>query len=76
LPIQKVDDELIPAPNMGSLGTAYLFEVKGQDDQQNFIKLEFLNEWIKAFNAHVGFGQWALGGIQESSGLNRHLTEK
>jgi hypothetical protein len=51
-----------------------LLEVKGQDDQQNRIKFEFLNEWIKAVNAHVGFGQWALGGIQESSGFERQLT--
>jgi hypothetical protein len=46
-----------------------LLEVKGQDDQQNRIKFEFLNEWIKAVNAHVGFGQWALGGIHLKDSL-------
>jgi type III restriction enzyme len=35
-----------------------VLEVKGQDDQQNQTKREFLSEWIRAVNGHGGFGQW------------------
>jgi hypothetical protein len=33
--------------------------VKGQDDQQNQSKREFLSEWVRAVNGHGGFGDWA-----------------
>jgi type III restriction enzyme len=35
-----------------------ILEVKGQDDQQNQTKREFLSEWVRAVNAHGGFGEW------------------
>jgi type III restriction enzyme len=40
-------------------GTTLVLEVKGQDDQQNRTKREFLDEWVRAVNAHGGFGKWA-----------------
>ncbi|MGB2985501.1 MAG: hypothetical protein WBE26_06420 [Phycisphaerae bacterium] len=40
-------------------GTMLVLEVKGQDSQQNRTKREFLSEWVKAVNAHGGFGKWA-----------------
>jgi len=42
-----------------SNGKTLVLEVKGQDDQRNRTKRQFLDEWIRAVNAHGGFGQWA-----------------
>jgi type III restriction enzyme len=39
-------------------GTTLVLEVKGVDDQRNHTKREFLDEWVRAVNAHGGFGQW------------------
>jgi type III restriction enzyme len=39
-------------------GTMLVLEVKGQDSQQDKTKREFLDEWVKAVNAHGGFGTW------------------
>ncbi len=39
-------------------GEYLILEVKGQDDQRNQTKREFLNEWVNAVNEHGGFGQW------------------
>ncbi len=39
-------------------GEHLILEVKGQDDQQNQIKREFLGEWVEAVNRHEGFGKW------------------
>ena len=36
-------------------GTTLVLEVKGQDDQQNRTKREFLDEWVRAVNEHGGF---------------------
>jgi type III restriction enzyme len=35
-----------------------VLEVKGQDDQQQQTKREFLSEWVRAVNGHGGFGVW------------------
>jgi len=35
-----------------------ILEVKGQDDQRNQTKREFLNTWVNAVNEHGGFGRW------------------
>lgn len=40
-------------------GVTLVLEVKGVDDQQNRIKRQFLDEWVRAVNAHGGFGRWA-----------------
>jgi type III restriction enzyme len=39
-------------------GTSLILEVKGQDDQQQQTKREFLSEWVRAVNGHGGFGEW------------------
>ena len=35
-----------------------ILEVKGQDDQKNQTKREFLNTWVNAVNEQGGFGRW------------------
>ena len=35
-----------------------ILEVKGQDDQENQTKREFLNSWVDAVNEQGGFGRW------------------
>jgi type III restriction enzyme len=39
-------------------GKMLILEVKGQDDQQQQTKREFLSEWTRAVNAQGGFGTW------------------
>ena len=36
-----------------------VLEVKGQDNQEQQTKREFLAEWVRAVNNHGGFGMWA-----------------
>ena len=36
-----------------------VFEIKGQDTQQNRTIRECLAEWVTAVNVHGGFGEWA-----------------
>lgn len=36
-----------------------VLEVKGQDNQEQQTKREFLAEWVRAVNGHGGFGVWA-----------------
>ncbi len=40
-------------------GKMLVLEVKGLDSQQDRTKREFLSEWVKAVNAHGGFGEWS-----------------
>ena len=40
-------------------GNTLVLEVKGQDDQQQQTKREFLAEWVRAVNGHGGFGEWS-----------------
>lgn len=40
-------------------GKMLVLEVKGQDSQEQRTKREFLDEWVRAVNAHGGFGMWA-----------------
>ena len=39
-------------------GRMLVLEVKGQDDQQQQTKREFLTEWCRAVNTHGAFGTW------------------
>ena len=41
-----------------SSGDMLVLEVKGQDSDQDQTKRRFLDEWVKAVNAHGGFGHW------------------
>lgn len=40
-------------------GKMLVLEVKGQDNQEQRTKREFLDEWVRAINGHGGFGGWA-----------------
>lgn len=40
-------------------GTMLVLEVKGQDNQEQQTKREFLSEWVRAINGHGGFGTWS-----------------
>ncbi len=40
-------------------GKMLVLEVKGQDNQEQQTKREFLGEWVRAVNGHGGFGTWA-----------------
>jgi type III restriction enzyme len=39
-------------------GKVLVLEIKGQDDEQNRTKRDFLAEWVKTVNGHGGFGSW------------------
>ena len=39
-------------------GVHLVLETKGQDTQQDKTKRRFLDEWVRAVNAHGGFGRW------------------
>jgi type III restriction enzyme len=36
----------------------FVLELKGQDNQEQQTKREFLAEWVRAVNRHGGFGAW------------------
>jgi type III restriction enzyme len=64
-------------------GRMLVLEVKGQDNQEQQTKREFLAEWVRAINAHGGFGSWAsdvsrhpndVGAILESQGTAEPRT--
>jgi type III restriction enzyme len=40
-------------------GSYLVLEVKGQDNEQNQAKRSSLDMWVKAVNAHGGFGSWS-----------------
>jgi type III restriction enzyme len=39
-------------------GEMLVLETKGQDTEQDRVKRQSLDEWVKAVNAHGGFGHW------------------
>jgi len=39
-------------------GEHFILETKGQDDERNRTKREFLDLWVRAVNVHGGFGKW------------------
>ena len=47
-----------PTATLLTNGKMLILEVKGQDDQQQTTKREFLSEWVRAINTNGGFGQW------------------
>ena len=40
-------------------GTTLVLEIKGQDSERDRTKRSFLDEWVRAVNAHGGFGHWS-----------------
>jgi type III restriction enzyme len=35
-----------------------ILETKGEETEQDRVKHRYLDEWVKAVNAHGGFGSW------------------
>jgi type III restriction enzyme len=56
-------------------GSMLVLEVKGQDNQQNKTKREFLSEWVRAVNEHGGFGKWTCDVSYDPAGLPGILAE-
>ena len=54
-------------------GDHLVLEVKGQDNQQEQTKREYLNEWIEAVNSQGGFGKWHSGVSFEPSDIESKL---
>ena len=42
-----------------STGTMLVLETKGRDSERERTKRRFLDEWVRAVNAHRGFGRWS-----------------
>ncbi len=42
-----------------SAGTMLVLETKGRDSERERTKRRFLDEWVRAVNAHRGFGRWS-----------------
>ncbi len=42
-------------------GRMLVLEVKGQNREEDVVKREALDEWVKAINSHGGFGLWTPG---------------
>ena len=59
-------------------GDMLVLEVKGQDSDRDQTKRQYLDEWVRAVNAHGGFGRWAWdvsknpGDVQDI--LGKHTT--
>jgi len=57
-------------------GKTLILEVKGQDDQQQQTKREFLSEWVRAVNGHAGFGEWTADVSRHPKDLLEILTKQ
>ena len=59
-------------------GDMLVLETKGKDSDRDRTKRRFLDEWVRAVNAHGGFGQWSWGVSKNPSDipdiLARHLN--
>ena len=55
-------------------GKMLVLEVKGQDDQQQQTKREFLAEWARAINGHGGFGVWTADVSRHPSDIHEILS--
>ncbi|MEM1123774.1 MAG: type III restriction endonuclease subunit R, partial [Bacteroidota bacterium] len=51
-------------------GDKLVLEVKGQDSDENRIKRDFLNLWVRAINEHGGFGKWYWAVVFNSSEIH------
>ena len=52
-----------------------VLEIKGQDDQQNRTKREFLDRWVWAINEHGGFGKWHSKVSFDPSDVEQKISE-
>src|SRR3989441_8569257 len=53
-----------------------VLEVKGQDNQEQQTKREFLAEWVRAVNGHAGFGAWAADVSRHPSDIHEILQKR
>jgi len=51
-----------------------VLETKGQDTEQDRVKLRYLDEWTAAVNAHGGFGRWRWAVAREPGEVRDILT--
>lgn len=55
-------------------GKVLVLEVKGQDNQEQQTKREFLSEWVRAVNSHRGFGIWSSDVSRNPTDIHEILT--
>ena len=55
-------------------GKTLVLEVKGQDNQEQQTKREFLAEWVRGVNGHAGFGTWAADVSHHPSDIHEILV--
>lgn len=56
-------------------GNFLVLETKGQQTQEDDSKHEYMKEWIKAVNAHGGFGQWKFAVSRKPSDIKDILAK-
>lgn len=54
-------------------GRMLVLEVKGQDNQEQQTKREFLAEWVRAINAQGGFGTWVADVSRQPTDIHETL---
>ncbi len=54
-------------------GVTLVLEIKGQDDDQNRMRREYLAEWVRAVNAHGDFGKWASDVALSTDSIRDHI---
>ena len=59
-----------------SSGDMLVLEVKGQDSDRDQTKRRFLDEWVRAVNAHGGFGRWAWDVSKSPSDIRDILAKR
>jgi type III restriction enzyme len=59
-----------------SNGVTLVLETKGQDAEQDKIKRRYLDEWVKAVNAHGGFGHWRSAVAHQPGEINDILIRE
>ena len=56
-------------------GNMLILETKGLDGEQDQTKHRFLDEWVRAINAHGGFGRWSFGISRSPSDIQDILAQ-
>ena len=56
-------------------GDYLILETKGQDTEQDQVKRRYLDEWVRAVNAHSGFGHWRWAVVQHPGEIRDVLLQ-
>ena len=56
-------------------GDMLVLETKGQDTEQDRVKRRYLDEWVRAVNAHGGFGPWRWAVAYQPGDIRDTLTQ-